>query len=494
MASRRQALQKRSAVAKRPHILLIVTDQQRGDCLGLDGHPVLSTPNMDELGASGAFFRHGYSEVPSCIPARRILISGQNQVSTGMVGMQGSEEFKPPHTVAGELTKAGYQTHLVGKLHQFPFRKRYGFESMVKSDGPLGEFNPEKEPDDYHTFLGRHGYLPSDAMAHGLDPNGWVGRPWHLSERLHFTNWCVDESIDFLKRRDPTVPFFLKLSIFAPHPPLIPPQLYYDRYMQMDLPPAAIGDWVDAEHTPGTGVEGARVSASRVRIAPDALIRCRAAYYGLVNHIDDQLGCLFTAMRRMGLLNDTFILFTSDHGEMLGDHHMYRKTFAYEASARVPFLARAPQWMGCHAGQRLNQVVGLQDVAPTLLDAAGAAIPSSMDGRSVLPLMRGEQPAWREFLHGEHSGCYRNEDGMHYLTDGKEKYIWYSQTGQEQLFDLLDDPCECVDLARQAQNAQRVAPWRKRLVAQLKDRPEGFSDGKKLIAGRPHEYLIPAGK
>jgi arylsulfatase A-like enzyme len=140
---------------------------------------------------------------------------------------------------------------------------------------------------------------------------------------------------------------------------------------------------------------------------------------------------------------------------------------------------------------RAAQVVGLQDVMPTMLEAAGVPIPGSVNGRSVLPIMRGESPKWREFLHGEHSPSYRQEDGMQYLTDGLEKFIWYTQTGQEQFFDLRGDPNECRDLIRSDAHAPRVELWRKRLIAQLKPRPEGFSDGQKLVVGRKHDYLIP---
>jgi len=128
----------------------------------------------------------------------------------------------------------------------------------------------------------------------------------------------------------------------------------------------------------------------------------------------------------MQLLQDTLILFTSDHGDMMGDHHLHRKTYAYEGSARIPFLIRYPGWMNTPSGT-FNQVVGLQDVMPTLLEAAGVPVPSSVTGKSVFGAVRGEP--WREFFHGEHSPCYSAEEAMHYLTDGKEKYIWFPTTG-----------------------------------------------------------------
>jgi arylsulfatase A-like enzyme len=218
--------------------------------------------------------------------------------------------------------------------------------------------------------------------------------------------------------------------------------------------------------------------------------RCRAGYYGLINHIDDQLGRLL----RRELKQNTVIVYTADHGEMLGDHHRFRKTYAYEGSARVPFLVHAPPSMGLPRHVVCDAPVGLQDVLPTLLDVAGVPIPEDVTGRSVLPLVRGQsavEAGWRDALHGEHAAHYEPDDAMHYLVDGQHKYLWYSQTGQEQLFDLDHDPQELHDLARTADAEERLRPWRHRLIAVLRGRPEGFTDGDRLIPGRPHEKLVP---
>jgi arylsulfatase A-like enzyme len=230
----------------------------------------------------------------------------------------------------------------------------------------------------------------------------------------------------------------------------------------------------------------------RARLDGDTLHYCRAAYYGLINHVDSQLGRLFQYLRDRGLMERTFILFTADHGEMLGDHHMWSKARAFEPSARVPFLARAPRSLGLPAGTQVDLPVGLQDVMPTLLDVAGVPIPDSVTGRSVLPLMRGERMEWREALHGENSKRYFEQESMHYLTDGHVKYVWYSQTGEELLFDLDRDPQERHNLLFDADAEAQVTPWRRRLVQELRDRPEGFVDGDRLLAGRSHDYLVPA--
>jgi len=167
----------------------------------------------------------------------------------------------------------------------------------------------------------------------------------------------------------------------------------------------------------------------------------------MINHIDDQVGHLTQFMMAKGVFQDTLILFTSDHGEMLGDHNLFRKTFAYEGSARIPFFARAPKSWNFPPEVVLDTPVGLQDIMPTFLETAKVPVPESTTGSSLLPLMRNDTGGWRECLHGEHAGCYNYEDGLHFLTDGHWKYLWYSQTGVEQLFDLVSDPNEMCQIA-----------------------------------------------
>jgi arylsulfatase A-like enzyme len=128
---------------------------------------------------------------------------------------------------------------------------------------------------------------------------------------------------------------------------------------------------------------------------------------------------------------------------------------------------------------------------PTLLEVAGIPVPETVTGNSLLPLIRNEEDGGRDILHGEHAGCYRYEDGMHYLTDGHFKYVWYSQTGREHLFNLDEDPDELQDIALEESADDRLNPWRGRLIEVLKDRPEGFTAGERLITGRPHNEVVP---
>ncbi len=473
----------------RPNILLLMTDQHRGDCLGMEGHPVLQTPYLDHIGASGSHFRRAYTACPVCIPARRTLMTGRRPASHGV--LMNYHTWLDGPTLPGELSKAGYQAHLVGKLHLWPLRKLYGFASAAWSDSPRPGVDC-----DYQRFLRREGvYGPRISSAHGMDANGWAVRPWHLDERHHFTTWCASMAIDFLERRDPTLPFFLKVSFIHPHQPLTPPRDYYERYMAMDLPEPYVGDWARVFDGPQRGLP---VASWRTALEPAVMKQYRAAYYASINHVDDQIGRVLEALPRK-----TIVLFLADHGEMLGDHQWIRKRSPYEPSARIPMVMRLPQEMGIPQRHEVHQVVELMDVMPTLLEAAGAKVPETVEGRSLLPLLRDENPPWREYLHGECAemptapavphGLYGQAGtGQQYLTDGRRKYVWFPGQGAEQYFDLESDPREMHDLAADPARAGEVRLWRERLVEELEGRPEGFTDGKRLLKlDGPTPFCLP---
>lgn len=477
---------------KRPNILLITVDQMRYDCLSLLGHPVIETPNLDELARTGVRFDHAYSATPTCVPARAAIFTGQKQTSHGRVGYQDRVPWNYDKTLPGELAKSGYHTQCVGKMHVYPARSLLGFHNVILHDGYL-HHNRNKhsvpmqehfdEVDDYLPWL-RAQVPGTDLLDLGLDCNAsTVARPWALPEHLHPTNWTVSQSIDFLRRRDPSKPFFLWMSFVRPHSPLDPPQAYFDLYKDADFPDPVIGDWAMKEDPEGSGHNPV---TSKGLVPKRRLRNAMAAYYALITHIDHQIGRFLQVLDEYGERNNTIILFTSDHGELMGDHHLFRKTLPYEGSTHIPFIVNDPgDRLGLDKGTVVSEIIELRDIMPSLLEAASTEIPDTVEGDSIWDLARAngklpEQP-WREYLHGEHA---QGMDSTQWITDGREKYIWYSQTGEEQFFNLAEDPRELHNLMDSPQAQERIHYWRSVLIQELEGREEGYVQDGSLVVGR----------
>jgi arylsulfatase A-like enzyme len=475
---------------RQPNIVLIMADQFRSDCLGIGGHPDVKTPYLDTLAHDGIRFTSAYSSCPTCIAARAALFTGMSQRRHGRVGYQDGVDWDYPDTMAGELSKAGYQTQAVGKMHVHPLRSTLGFHSVDLHDGYIHPYRNADTPlhehqsyaDDYLYWLKDTKGISADLIDGGVECNAWVARPWMYDEMSHPTNWAVSRSIDFLRRRDRRKPFFLFTSFVRPHPPFDAPPFYFDMYNRMDLTPPPVGDWADTE----TYLTEGRVFNSYTATPdPELQRQSQAGYYACISHLDHQIGRLLMALRDSNDREDTWIVFTSDHGELLGDHHLFRKALPYEGSAGIPLIVRPPKGYAGKTGAVCGGVAELRDLMPTFLDIAGAAIPESVDGVSLLGALDGK--GTRELLHGEH---VYGERSNHYVVSSRDKFIWFSQTGAEQYFDLAGDPQELRDRIDSPDCRERAAVLRQFLINELAGRPEGYSDGQKLIAGRPPMHRI----
>jgi len=470
-------------VSKRPNILLVMPDQMRGDCLSLENHPVLQTPAIDGIGQGGVHFSRAYTTCASSIAARRSLLTGQYPMTNGVVGYREKIPIKTP-TVTQLLKDAGYATAISGRfMHQSPHDEPYGFEKRV-----LG--STYVKDDDYARDLAEGAPELGGIRGIGLSVNGREAKPWPVDEALHPTNWAVQQALQLLDEQDCERPMFLVTSFYAPHSPLFPPERYFGQYLDMALPPVAIGDW---ETAPPREAFEHNVNASRVDLKGEELCRAQAGYFGLVKQIDDLLPGLLNEFKEKSEAEGRpwLIVFTSDHGDMLGDHYLFRKCEPYEGSSRIPFLIQGSPELGLATGLQCDGVVCLEDIMPTLLELAGAPVPTNLDGRSLVPILRGEAEGVREILHGEHSTCYDKEQAYHFMTDGSMKYIWRPGSGREQLFNLKRDPQELKDLASEPGHKAELELWRGRMVMQLKDRPEGFSDGEQLHAGCRYPAVLP---
>lgn len=472
-----------AAEAVRPDILLLMPDQMRGDSLSVVGHPVVKTPNLDALAAGGTLFRRAYSTAPSCIPARHALLTGQSPQASGVVGYAMRPLTAP--TLPARLAEAGYATVLVGRnMHQDPKSGALGYQQQILGSTYI-------PGDDYDEALKQanpaSGGIRAIVERLRLDNNRWPAEPWPLAEELHPTAWIVRQARGVIAATASRQPLFLTASFYAPHPPLFPPARLFQRYLASQLPPVAMGDWVDvAALSPAGSANG-----QRIRLEGETLRRAQAGYFGLIEQIDEQVGELIAEFRRRSEQagRPWVVVLTSDHGEMLGDHGYFRKCEPYEGAANIPLvIAGSPQLrLTNHAHS--NQPVGLEDIMPTLLELAGLAAPAGMDGRSLVPVLRGEPALVRPWLHFEHSPTYGDAQAFHALTDGRTKYIWRPKDGAEQLFDLRSDPSELHDVARSPVQSSTLKAWRERLVERLAGRPEGFSDGTRLVAGRPYPAI-----
>ena len=288
--------------------------------------------------------------------------------------------------------------------------------------------------------------------------------------------------LDFFRRRDPDQPFFLMASYLKPHPPLDPPEYYLNRYLGKELTPPAIGTWETKEFIERDG----RIFDSKTGPEdPELIHEMRAAYYALITHLDHQIGRIIMALIEHKLYDNTLIVFSSDHGEELGDHYMFRKSRPYEGSCHIPMVISNLEAIGIEgkAGLRIDSITELRDIMPTLLDAAGCRDDEHYDGKSLLDVIKNPAISMRDYLHGEHSyGPFSN----HWIVTSNDKYIWLTETGEEQYFNLENDPHELTNLIASPTHQKRIAELRECLIKELEGRAEGFTDGKRLIPGRPY--------
>lgn len=459
---------------QKPNIILLMTDQHRFDYLGAVNSDVI-TPNLDNLCREGYLFENGYSSSPSSTPARAGLLTGMAPWHHGLLGYSGRilENYK--YEMPRMLSEAGYHTAAVGKMHWTPQRNMHGLDELyvdesgrVESPGFISDYRvwfsqvaPEMNPDSLGIGWNDH--------AAGIFP---------LSDTLHPTYWTAQKSIEVIEARDKNSPIFLKISFARPHSPYDPPQRYYDMYEERNQSKPAIGDWCGE-----FGKYKHSKDAAFGDYGDDYAVNSRNHYAASVTFIDEQIGRVIDKLKEEGLYENSIIIFVSDHGDMLGDHYHWRKTYPYEGSTHVPFIVKLPQNIKCKtkAGDNIEALAELRDVLPTFLDIAGVQIPKDMDGKSLLePIVKGRKAEWREYLDLEHTECYRPNSSWVALTDSHTKYVWNYSMGTEELYDLDKDPYEKHCLTEDKNYAEIISVWRERMKSHLSERGEAFVKDNQL--------------
>lgn len=459
---------------RQPNVLLITTDHWPAALLGAAGHPSILTPTIDEFARGGVRFTNCYSECPVCIPARRTLMTG---VSPRTHGDRDFGETKPMPdlpTLAQTFRDAGYQAWAVGKLHVYPQRSRIGFDDVILDEEGRTQYGVI---DDYEMFLGDRGFAGRQ-FDHGMSNNDYNTRPWHLPEDTHATNWAAAQMVRAIKRRDRGKPAFWLLSCRHPHPPLVPLPAYLAMYDDADVGEPCSGEWTSGDLP--YSLQAVRARAAHM--TPLQIRAARKAFYALCTHIDHQIRVVIGTLREEGLLDDTVICFTSDHGDMLGDHGMWAKKLFYEPSANVPLVLSGAA--GCKrtgVGRIDKRIAGWQDVMPTLLDLAGIDIPASVEGLSLVGETR------RDWLYGE---VGEGDHATRMIRRGRYKLIYYAAGNRRQLFDVEADPRELRDLAGEAAHAAALEELTAILIGRLYGGDEVWAaDGR--LQGRPDHRFRP---
>ena len=464
-----------SIESEKPHIIYIMTDQHRGDCLGCMGNKIIKTPNIDSIAKDGVCFTNAYTAAPSCTPARSGLLTGLSPWHHGMLGYgRVAEKYK--FELPRLLKQAGYYTFGIGKMHWFPQKHLHGFHGTLVDES--GRTETPWFVSDYHDWF--------KLNAPGLDPNA-TGIGWNehragvyaLDEKLHPTRWTGQTAVELIENFNLNKPLLLKVSFARPHSPYDPPRRFLEMYSEEEMPAPSVGKWAEkfADYPMTKNAAFGNFGVAHAK-------KARRAYYANITFIDEQVGFILDALKRKGMYDNALIMFTADHGDMLGDHNHWRKTYAYEGSAHIPMLMKWPKALKTkiERGSSLPHPVELRDFLPTFLDAAGENIPEGLDGKSLLTLVRHQKPDWREFIDMEHSTCYAKENYWAALTDGKFKYIYFFPTGEEQLFNIEKDRGELHELAAEPAYAGTLKLWRRRMVNHLAERGEAFvKDGKLRI-------------
>ena len=486
-------------MGKLRNILFVMYDQLRFDYLGCTGHPTLKTPNFDRLAAKGVIFDRTYVQSPVCGASRMSFYTGRYVHSHGAawnnfplkVGEQ---------TLGDHLRALGVESWLVGKTHMKADAEgmarlglapdsvigarvaECGFDIWTRDDGlvaegPDGFYDARRSP--YNAFLHAKGYTAPnpwhDNANAGTDENGEFASGWllknsrfaaNIDERDSETPWLTDCAIDFLNSRDGQAPWLCHLSFIKPHWPYVVPAPYHDMYGPDDVIPARKHP---AERDAPHPVYGAFMANPMGQAFGRDEVRETVipAYMGLIAQCDAELGRLLDHLESTGRMDDTMIVLTSDHGDYLGDHWLGEKDLFHDPSVRVPLIIYHPD-ADATRGTRVGALVESIDLAATFVDALGAEVPRHViEGRSLMPFLRGETPDWRNFAVSEYNysatvmagqlGIAPQDARLFMVFDGRFKMMHAEGGLPPMLFDLATDPDEYHDLGQDPAHADTRA-------------------------------------
>ena len=465
----------------RPNVLLVVTDQQRFDTLGCYGNPYVDTPNLDRFAQHGVQFTHAYCQTPVCTPSRASFLTGRYPRTT-RCRANGQMLPADERLISKVLTENGYYCSLVGKLHLAPCgphackiiedRIDDGFTEFHWAHNPSGIGNsglPESggaywSGNEYGRWLYKQGKF---FIEDNYDPMGYV--QVGMDEDVHFTKWCIDCAIDQIRysaaehkymptERAPS--WFYNINLFDPHHAFDPPKRLLDKYLaradKLPLPKYVPGELLNKnmfqkiDHLNANNCTTKKHHFSFDEMTPDDHRLIKAAYYAMIENIDIQFGRLMQALEETGEIDNTIVIFTSDHGEMLGDHGIYLKgPYFYEPQVRVPLII---SWKGHFLeGAKLDTLSELVDLVPTIEELCLGKTEPGVQGKSLAGILTGDQApeTHRSSVYSEYYAAmpWHQNPKAHgtMVFDGRYKLSRFHSSDEGELYDLLEDPDEVVN-------------------------------------------------
>ncbi len=432
-----------------PNILFLLADDMRPDCIAALGNPVIETPNLDKLVARGLTFTRATCSNPICVVSRAEILTGMHGWENGITGMPRAPMSDSVTHWGDALQEAGYETWYVGKWHTSgrpTSRGSTDVAGLFSSGG--GKFWEEGQRDwKGFPITGYRGWIFQDATGKVKYPEMGVGVTPDISEKF------ADAAISLIERK-PETPWFCHVNFTAPHDPLFVPPGLEGKYKAEDMPlPENFAPDHPFNHGNYGGRDEALLNWPRTEIAVKDLLR---VYYSVIDDMDAQIGRIIAKLEETGQLENTLIIFSSDHGMSCGSHGLRGKQNQYEHTINVPFIVAGP---GIKEGTKTKAQIYLRELYPTTCDIAGAKIPEAVTAKSFAPVLRGEKNSHNETIYG-----YFTDTQRMIRTDDNWKLIRYPKVDRWQLFDLNSDPHELTNLADDPKHAAKRAELEKQLA------------------------------
>ena len=452
---------------KRPNIVVLMADQHRADMMACAGDPVAQTPNIDWLAQRGVRFDRTYCQGPLCMPARASLVT-ERFVRDHGVFENSSEIPKGMPTFLNMLDNAGYHTAEVGKMHlwmhggrkvghtanMIPFLRDLGFDDAIETVGKLASYGHDSAYTDYldsrgllrsyRAFIGAQKHCgTANANEHKGDLAGWSATPGPLSVEDYVDVWHGRRAVEWIEQYDEDKPFFLWVGFPGPHDPFDAPAEAVARFSGVDIPmpKSVVRPQLPEEDGPyRTFLRRMLAYSDSASMDDAAIVAMRRAYYANIALIDDAVGRVIDALRKRDILDDTWIIYTSDHGEMMGEHRMMAKMVFYEPAVKVPLVVRPPKGT---AARVVGEPVQLMDLAATFREIAGAGkIPGSAASSLVSTIVEDKKPVSPEAIASENFGFAM------FLTKQHKLVVYEDDLVPVSLFDMQQDLSEDHNLMK----------------------------------------------